>query len=152
MQEQPKECEALYLTQQNCVEELTKLAIHCKEAALQLREMLDLPFLEGLEQPGSNLKPIEQLEEPDPKLERIKRVSLAAAEGFLLDQEDLLETRNVVAETFDSRDMRTLKRSLLSVKPEERALSTLDKIREPLQLYEQLERIASSALIILDSQ
>jgi len=58
----------------------------------------------------------------------------------------------VVAETFDSRDMRTLKRSFLSVKPEERALSTLDKIREPLQLYEQLERIASSALIILDSQ
>jgi len=150
MQEEPDDFELFKLTPENCVEELRKLTAHCKDASTQLSELLNLPFLDSLEDRASELKTLDQLAKSDPEIDRISRVSFAASEGFLLDQEDLLQTLKMVAQSFDGAEMNRLINELLVLRHQQHSSSALNRLREPLRLYEELEKISNSALSILN--
>ena len=148
MQEQPEDFDPLQLTPENCVEELQKLAVHCKDASSQLRELLNLPLLDSLEEQAAGGKTLEQFAKSDTEIDRISRVSFAATQGLLLDQEDLLQTLKMVAQSFNNNiELQKLTKELSEWKPQQHKLSALDGLREPLYLYEKLEAIANSALV-----
>jgi hypothetical protein len=151
MQEQPDDFESLQLTPENCLEELKKFAVHCREASSQLRELLNLPLLDSLEEQACEAKTLDQLSKSDAEIARISRVSFAANQGFHLDWEDLMQTIKMVSQSFDRADLNPLMNALSVLKPHQRELSALDELREPLRLYEELEKTASAALAILDS-
>jgi hypothetical protein len=149
--QEPDEFEALKLTPENCVEELRTITVHCKTACSQLRELLNLPLLDSLEERVSESKTIDRLAKSDPEIDRISRVSYAASDGFLLDQDDLLRTLKMVAQSFNESEINKLTDRLLALKPQQNKSSKIERLREPLQLYEELEKISSAALSILNS-
>jgi hypothetical protein len=136
----------LIITPQNCVDELIKIEKHCKDAYAQLEQLLNLPYLEDqIKQTPENAAGA------DPELKRIMRVSKAAAEGYLLDKADLLQTLSMLAETFANSDIAKIENELTVQDRLEEPLVILDKIKRPLELYENLVTTANEAIAILEA-